>query len=270
MSAGESGFEIGEWEDERLILPLLERDRRWSAYALCDLDPPYRNHTRFIGAGRAGAPAALVVLFALPNMAALLPFGDVHGLAAILAGRHDILDEFFYIGEDRHLPALTRLYTLESRERMSRMTVAASELLPPPPSPLPVKRLTPRDKSALDDLYRLWGPASFDLQVGIYYGVEVDGRLVAVAGTHCWSKGRGVAAIGGVFTHPEYRGRGLATATTGAVAATLAREGIELIVLNVRADNAPAVAAYTRLGFKPWLTFTEGRASRTVPPPSVP
>jgi predicted GNAT family acetyltransferase len=100
------------------------------------------------------------------------------------------------------------------------------------------------------------------IENGIYYGARDGARLVAVAGTHVISRHRRIGAIGGVLTHPDYRGRGLATATTGAVARALVDQGINLIILNVRADNAPAVAAYSRLGFRPWRRFTEGRASR--------
>ena len=45
----------------------------------------------------------------------------------------------------------------------------------------------------------------------------IFGALVAVAGTHLVSDTYGVAAIGNVFTHPDYRGRGYATLATGAV-----------------------------------------------------
>jgi hypothetical protein len=44
--------------DDVVILPVLECDRRWAAYALCDLEPPYLVHARFIGAAdgeQAGA-----------------------------------------------------------------------------------------------------------------------------------------------------------------------------------------------------------------------
>jgi RimJ/RimL family protein N-acetyltransferase len=265
VSAGERRFDVGEWEDDALILPLLERDRRWSAYALCDLEPPYRQNACILGARDAGQPAALVLLYTLPGITGLLPFGDPDGVRAILSGTSDLPERIFYITQDHHLPVLQAAYVLESGETMSRMTVPAAELKSPPPSPLPVVRLSRDDEGAIADLYRHWGPTFFDplmLQAGIYHGVWADGALVAVAGTHVMSTRHRVAAIGGVFTNPDYRGRGLATATTGAVAQVLAGAGIELMVLNVREDNAPAVAAYSRLGFRPWLRFTEGRASR--------
>jgi ribosomal protein S18 acetylase RimI-like enzyme len=263
MSPGD--FAVEEWEDDVLILPLLDRDRRWSAYALCDLDPPYRQNTRIVGARDANGPVALILLYALPGVTALLPFGDDAGIRAILDGDPGLPSSVFYISESWHLPALAGTYSLDSSETMIRMTLNLSGLRSRTAASLPVERLTPADGAAIVGLYRLWGPTFFDplmLQAGIYYGVRSEGDLVAVAGTHVVSPNRGIGAIGGVFTHPDYRGRGLATATTGAVARDLAERGIELVVLNVRADNAPAVAAYTRLGFRLWLTFREGRAAR--------
>jgi predicted GNAT family acetyltransferase len=64
------------------------------------------------------------------------------------------------------------------------------------------------------------------LEHGIYYGAYVygayvAGTLVAAAGTHAISRHHRIAAIGNVCTHLTHRGRGLATATTGAVAQAL-------------------------------------------------
>jgi len=55
---------------------------------------------------------------------------------------------------------------------------------------------------------------------------------------------------------PEYRGRGYATATTGAVTAELLRFCDE-VVLNVRADNPPALQAYRKLGYREHVRFEE-------------
>jgi GNAT superfamily N-acetyltransferase len=265
MSPGEARFDVGEWEDDALILPLLQRDRRWSAYALCDLDPPYRQNARILGASDETGPAALVILYRLPGVTGLLPYGDPEGVRAILAAAYALPERIFFISDAAHMPVLEAAYDVESREPMSRMTVSSAELAPAPASPLPVERLSVDDKDAIAALYRIWGPTFFDplmVQSGIYYGVRVEGLLVAVAGTHTMSLRHRVAAIGGVFNHPHKSGRGLATATTGAVAQSLAEAGIELIVLNVREDNAPAIAAYSRLGFRHHMSFTEGRAQR--------
>ena len=75
--------------------------------------------------------------------------------------------------------------------------------------------------------------------------IRVNGRLVAAAGTHVISPTARLAVVGNVLTHVDYRGRGFATAVTGAVTAELLRY-CDQVVLNVRADNPPALQAYRR------------------------
>jgi predicted GNAT family acetyltransferase len=114
-------------------------------------------------------------------------------------------------------------------------------------------------------LYTLGGGDAFtpaQLEQGVFYGIEVDDRIVAVAGTHLVSPEYCVAAVGNVFTHPTHRGQGHATATTSAVISALLRVGIQDIVLNVSQTNVAAVHLYERLGFERYCPFLEGSAER--------
>jgi ribosomal protein S18 acetylase RimI-like enzyme len=56
--------------------------------------------------------------------------------------------------------------------------------------------------------------------------------------------------IGGVFTDPQHRGRGLATRGIAAWARHLFGEGLSLVALHVNRDNLPAVRAYEKVGFR--------------------
>ncbi|MFZ8968687.1 MAG: GNAT family N-acetyltransferase, partial [Ilumatobacteraceae bacterium] len=78
----------------------------------------------------------------------------------------------------------------------------------------------------------------------------------AVAGTHVLSDDHGVAAIGGVFTIEEYRGRGYARMLTSAVASTLL-DRVTTIGLNVATSNVAARAVYESLGFSAVLSYEE-------------
>jgi ribosomal protein S18 acetylase RimI-like enzyme len=95
---------------------------------------------------------------------------------------------------------------------------------------------------------------------GVYHGVWSGDTLDAIAGTHVLAPESGVAAIGNVFTRPPARGKGLARATTAAVARELRAGGIATIVLNVRRSNGPAISVYRRLGFDVHGEFDEGLA----------
>jgi hypothetical protein len=74
----------------------------------------------------------------------------------------------------------------------------------------------------------------------------------------------GLAVVGNVLTQADHRGRGLAKAVTSAVTAELLRY-CDQVVLNVRADNPPAIAAYRRLGYEEYCRFEERLVRRTTP-----
>ena len=130
-----------------------------------------------------------------------------------------------------------------------------------------VERLLPVEVSELNRLYGLgfaaWIPSGA-IAEGVYYGIRVNGRLVAAAGTHVISREARLAVVGNVLTHLEHRGRGYAKAVTSAVTAELLRS-CDQVVLNVRADNPPAIAAYTRLGYQEHCRFEERLVRRTTP-----
>jgi predicted GNAT family acetyltransferase len=65
-----------------------------------------------------------------------------------------------------------------------------------------------------------------------------------------------VAAIGNVFTHPDHRGRGLASVLTATVAERLL-ERVPVVGLNVGRDNLAARTVYRRLGFVEVLPYEE-------------
>ena len=97
----------------------------------------------------------------------------------------------------------------------------------------------------------------------MYYGIRVGGRLVAAAGTHVISREGRMGVVGNVMTHADFRNRGYAKAVTSAVTAELLRS-CDDVVLNVRSDNPPAIAAYRGLGYAEHCRFEERLARRTA------
>jgi ribosomal protein S18 acetylase RimI-like enzyme len=154
------------------------------------------------------------------------------------------------------MPAVEAHYRVDLGPAMVRMWVDRAHFRPYPAT---VQRILPVEIGDLNRLYQLgfasWLPSS-TVAEGVYYGVRVNGSLVAAAGTHVVSPGARLAVIGNVLTHMDYRGRGFATAVTGAVTADLLRS-CDQVVLNVRADNPPALNAYRRLGFVEYIRFEE-------------
>jgi len=87
---------------------------------------------------------------------------------------------------------------------------------------------------------------------------------VSAAGTHVISRAAKLAVVGNVMTHADFRGRGYATAVTGAVTADLLKF-CDQVVLNVRAD-IPRAGRLRRLGYQVSMTFEERLIHRTEPP----
>jgi ribosomal protein S18 acetylase RimI-like enzyme len=163
------------------------------------------------------------------------------------------------------LEAVQASYRLDPGPQMVRMWVDRARFRP---YPADVRRLLPIDIGELNRLYQLgfasWLPSSA-IADGVYFGVRAGGRLVAAAGTHVISSQARLAVVGNVLTHVDYRGRGYATAVTGAVTAELLRT-CDQVVLNVRSDNPPALQAYRRLGYAEHVRFEERLAHRLGSP----
>ena len=110
--------------------------------------------------------------------------------------------------------------------------------------------LGPGDVDEIIDLVTLTDPGPFlprTIELGTYLGFRdpVDGRLLALAGER--AKPDGWTEISAVCTHPDARGRGLATRLIRAVGAGIVGAG-DLPFLHTTADN-PARALYEALGF---------------------
>jgi len=116
-----------------------------------------------------------------------------------------------------------------------------------------MRQLATGDVGAMLELVALTQPGPFEvrtIELGDYFGVFDDatngGRLVAMAGERM--RLPGYTEVSAVCTHPDARGRGLATALTRHVADRIVARG-ETPILHVREDNHDARRVYERLGF---------------------
>jgi ribosomal protein S18 acetylase RimI-like enzyme len=255
------GWSLGETRDRDLLLRILDEDRAFAAYAIGDLEPSLFDQCQWVVAEHDDGSHALALLFKGFDPPALVLFGDAQGTALILSAAMRPTEAYAVFAES-HLPSLEAHYGLAETKRMLRMVWSATTPLPQI-SPLAF-RLSGARLAEMQSLYRLYAEAHFSpyqLMQGIFYGVERDGRLVSVAGTHLVSPTYGVAAIGNVFTHPDYRGRGYAQVCTAEVLRELCGRA-QTVVLNVEADNGAALHLYDKLGFSPHCDFYEAMAWR--------
>lgn len=242
-------------------IEFLRRDHAWAAYPLSYLDPlgdVAGPPVELWGSEREGRLNGLLVLVQLPRLVSLFATGDPDGLAQVAAEVPLPLSGVFSCKAEA-LRALERSIQVTTAYQMTRMRVGEPgfrpRLLARP------ERLDVRDLEAVKRIYGMWTDVNQlpgQLSAGIYYGVWEGRDLVAIAGTHCASSRHGVGAIGNVLTQSAYRGRGLASTTTSAVAAELFRAGCRDVVLNVRNGNDAARATYLKLGFHEHTQFVEG------------
>ena len=250
--------------DRALLRSFLEQDRLYAAYAICDLEEREFSRTRWGLAWDGEAPVALVLEYNGPTPQPLFVMGRLDGIGAVL---RDLIRPrvAFLAAPPAVLPAVAATYRVDPGPSMVRMWVDRERFRPYPAT---VQRLLPVEIGDLNRLYQLgfasWLPAS-TISEGVYYGLRVNGQLVAAAGTHVISRTARLAVVGNVLTHIDFRGRGFATAVTGAVTAELLRS-CDQVVLNVRADNPPALNAYRRLGYAEHVRFEERLVHRLGSP----
>ena len=250
--------------DRALLHAFLAQDRLYAAYAICDLEEREFARTRWGAAFDGDDLVAVGLEYLGPTPQPLFVMGSSDGIAAVL--RDVIRPRAAYIAARPDMvPAIEQHYRVDAGPQMLRMWVDRTHFRPYPAT---VQRLLPVEIGELNRLYQLgfasWLPSS-SIADGVYYGMRVNGRLISAAGTHVVSPTSRLAVVGNVLTHTDFRGRGFATAVTGAVTAELLRT-CDQVVLNVRADNASAINAYRRLGFAEHVRFEERLIHRIGPP----
>lgn len=253
--AGTRRLEVHSTRDRDLLLTFMQRDRLYAAYAIADMDDLEFARTRWGVAFEDGAPIAVVMEYRGISPQPLFVMGDPDGVSTIL--RDVVRPRIAYLASTPDIvPAVAAHYRVDPASEMVRMSVDRASFRPVLGEAV---RLDAGDTRHLNRLYELgltaWLPSEA-VAAGIYYGVRRGARLIAAAGTHVISPMYGLAAVGNVFTHRDYRGQGLAKVVTSAVTAELLRT-VDEVVLNVRADNPPALAAYRALGYREHTRFEE-------------
>ena len=254
--------------DRDRIEPILRRNVFLNIYALGDLDDFFWPFTTWYALEEGVALRAILLLytaFETPTLMALgdPPFDSLHEL--LRSGRRLLPPKVYAHLSPGGREALGPGVIAATRGAHLKMALREPEL--DVPGVADVTRLTMLDVADLRALYAIGYPANwFDprqIETGHYYGLRVDGDLVSAAGPHVYSPAQRVAALGNIVSHPEHRGRGYAAAVTARLCTEL-QSTVDHIGLNVKADNAAALACYSRLGFRPIAEYEE--VMLTLPP----
>jgi len=269
MTVVERNVRIAERSDEYVVRQLRDRDqirrqletrRTYAAYALGQLDPVLFRMSEWWGA--QGPRGQALILHSRGGLgSATFVMGDNAPLEALLRV-HPGHRQTFFTCEVHQLDSVLRYFDLEQRQTMIRMRVDAATFRAAAGE---CRHLQGADVRAVNALYRTDGVPSYyasrQIDDSVYFGIERDGRLVSIAGTHVISAASGIAVVGNVYTHPDYRGQHFAQITTSAVTERLLQTCRE-VVLSVDPTNKAAVRAYERLGYVEVARLIEGAALR--------
>lgn len=236
--------------DTAAIEAHLRRAPSLHGYELGDLDPREAAHVTWIARDPVDAVVLLYRGLATPTIIGLAD-GDRSALRRLLAANAHALPARCYA----HLSpgvvaAVAPPYRAERLGRNYKMALAAPIARGPGDG---VVRLVPGDADEVLAFFAASYPASYfepaNLARGPYVAVRDAAGIAAVAGVHVYSPALRVAALGNIATRPDARGRGHAARVTAALCRELAAE-VDTIGLNVRVDNAPAIACYRGIGFE--------------------
>ena len=247
---------------KREIEAVLRRNVCLNLCAIGDLDDFFWPHTVGYGLEDAGSVVDVALLYVATDSPTLLALGEPCSatMPELLRMLQSLLPARFYshvnpesipILSKTHCPSTHGLhYKMALTDRARLCDVDTAQVVP----------LSVRDLAEAERLYGESYPGNwFDarmLQTGCYRGIRIGGRLVSIAGVHVHSPEYKVAALGNITTHTDFRGRGLGkTVTAGLCKALLA--SVEHIGLNVKCDNAAALACYEAIGFERVADYEE-------------
>lgn len=251
--------------DKRRLLEHFRKDPVLFAYHIGDLDDFYFPHCQW-GAAYGKSPRIddVLLLYSGLEVPTLLAFGLTDKFGALLNDFMAVAPSAFHCHfQAQHRDLLGQYGNLEPMGTHLKMRLAPerfAQFVPPPIDEQAVHRLHVSHEPDLRRLYAEAYPENYFvgrmLQTGRYFGYLERGRLMAVTGIHVISDEHKVAVLGNIATHPDRRGHGLAAALTHRLLKDLVREG-KMVCLNVKSDNAPAIACYSKLGFEPVHRYEE-------------
>lgn len=237
------------------IEAFLRRDPFLHLYEIGDLDNFFWKQTTWYALRDGQSIQELVLLYtgsALPVLLALTQ-GPTDQMKQLLSSILHLLPHQFYAHLSNNLiDVLRKHYQTQGYGLHYKMALSS------PSRVLGVEtsdafQLSCADAEELSILYRASYPGNWFeprmLETGYYYGIRRDKALVGVAGVHVYSQPYKVAAIGNITVHPNFRGQGLATIVCARLCQALLPT-VEIMGLNVKADNTSAIRCYKRLGFE--------------------
>ena len=179
-------------------------------------------------------------------------FSPIIGFANVQDPNFAALAEFCAPGEPFYCGGLSgsvpRGWRIDAETRANQMVWGATP--PSEDAALAAVKLGPRHVPQILQLVAVTEPGPFaerTIELGEYYGVFEDQRLIAMAGERMTAGN--LREISGVCTHPAFQGRGLASRLVKALI-RLQLQRNEMPFLHVMQDNGRARRIYESMGFR--------------------
>lgn len=237
-----------------LLAEYFRQDIYLHLYSLGDLDDFYWPHTQYYGIKTRSGLDKVVLIYrgdGLPVLLALSTPGklDSDYIQQLIKLLPDQVYAHLSPGLEDHF---CKSYTILDHGQHYKMGLEDYSIIPKIDTngTVPISDV---DLEEVDNLYQISYPDhSFDprmVQSGQYIGYRKNNQLLCIGGVHVYSPTYGVAALGNITTHPDFRNQGLARVVTAKICALL-KNKTNTIGLNVKSDNNAAVHLYQSLGFK--------------------
>jgi hypothetical protein len=236
------------------IEKLLRREVYLQLYGIGDLDDFFWPYTTWYAESGLAESSPIALVYTGMSLPTLLIFSArTQEASQLLASIAHLLPQHFHAHLSAGLEAaLLKTHHLDSHGtylKMGLLNKVAAENC----DCASTCRLGPSDAGEITAFYAHSYPGNwFDprmLETGQYFGVRQNGTLASIAGVHVYSRQYGVAALGNIATTHAERNKGYARQATARVCQSLLVDASH-VGLNVKADNAAAIACYQKLGFE--------------------
>ncbi len=247
--------------DKEELFSFLKKNVYLHLYSIGDLDEFFWDYTTWYGLEEGGELKAVILIYSGTYIPVLLALTDELSYMKDLISSvvHLLPPEFHaHLSPGTEEP-LRGQYRLKSSGTHCKMALTNREFITMVDTSS-VIHLSRKDLSAIEALYKESYPENaFDarmLETNYYYGIRTPSGLASIAGIHVYSKEYGVAALGNITTHPDFRRKGFATGVTAKLCLSLL-ETVDYVGLNVKADNEAAIHCYSNLGFEVVCQYNE-------------